>query len=112
MNKEKDYKSLYESADAVITFISKRMYKLEQENERLREYVNANPLFSDSWNNRLRADKYKSALEEIREIAELPYYSKGMPEEPLSQRDFILDAINNYEQRRIKILTKINEVLE
>lgn len=70
MTKEKDYKSLYESADAVITFISKRMYKLEQENERLKEQLNANPLWSDSWNNRLRADKYKSALEEIREIAE------------------------------------------
>ena len=54
---------------------------------------------------------YRSALEEIRELEKLAYYSKGMPEEPLSQSDFILDAINNYEQRRIKILTKINEVL-
>lgn len=54
---------------------------------------------------------YRSALEEIREIEKLAYYPKGMPEEPLSQRDFILHAINDYEQRRIKILTKINEVL-
>ena len=35
MTKEKDYKSLYESADAVITFISKRMYKLEEEKKEL-----------------------------------------------------------------------------
>lgn len=55
--------------------------------------------------------KYRSALEEIREIEELAYYSKGISEEPLSQRDFMIDAINNYEQRRIKILTKINEVI-
>ena len=54
---------------------------------------------------------YKQALEEIRDIIELTYYSKGISEEPLSQLDFMLDAINDYEQRRIKILIKINEVL-
>ena len=97
---------------------------LEQKNKELKEEIQ----FHNKENSNLLAERnalqigydeirevrerYRSALEEIREIVELAYYSKGMPEEPLSQRDFILDVINNYEQRRIKILTKTNEVLK
>lgn len=89
--------------------LEKENAKLKQENETLNYQWHKRAEIADEWYK--LAEKYKSALEEIREIEELAYYSKGVPEEPLSQRDFILDAINNYEQRRIKILTKINEVL-
>ena len=90
----------------------KQLKRLEQENRELKAYKDVNEDFKQAWDE--LNEKYKqlrSALEEIREIEELAYYPKGMTEIPLSQRDFILNAINNYEQRRIKILTKINEVL-
>lgn len=94
----------------------KQLKRLEQENKELKEeklYRGIDRQFIEDANDRLyfEAKKYRKALEEIREIEELPYYSKGMPEEPLSQRDFTLGAINDYEKRRMKILTKINEVL-
>lgn len=83
--------------------------RLEQENKELKEYSqrmeNQRENYYKEYNN------YRSALEKIREIEKLAYYPKGMPEKLLTQWDFILHAIDDYEQRRIKILTKINEVL-
>ena len=72
----------------------KQLKRLEQERDGLKENKT-----------------YRSALEEIRKIEELAYYSKGVSEESLSQRDFMLNVIDDYEQRRINILTKINEIL-
>ena len=80
--------------------------ELKQENEELKEL---NKKICEDWEKEIKV--YWNALEEIREIEILAYYPKGVPEEPLSQRDFILGAINEYEKRRIKILNKINEVL-
>ena len=100
-----DNKQIELDAECIANYV-KEVTKLKQENERLKEE-------NFNWEeiNKLQ-EKYQAALEEIREIEELAYYSKGISEEPLSQCDFILDAINDYEQRRIKILTKINEVLK
>ena len=101
----------------------KQLKRLEQENKELKEVKEQLKKWNDENLKRQgemqlwidlaeeQRKKYRSALEEIREIEELAYYSKGISEEPLSQRDFMIDAINNYEQRRIKILTKINEVI-
>lgn len=96
--------------------IEEAIKRLEQENKELKEenITAQKEYWKLEQGNDFLAEKvrlYRSALEEIREIEELPYYSKGMLEEPLSQWDFILHAIDYYEQRRIKILTKINEVL-
>lgn len=96
-----------------LIYLRKVIGELEQENKELEEKLNAFVEHSKTESDKVyyKMLDYKTALEEIREIEELPYYSKGMLEEPLSQWDFILHAIDDYEQRRIKILTKINEVL-
>ena len=106
-----------EDEDCGLCVIDEQNKRLKQENKDLKKQIESDKGLitvggKQQYDMTMAYDKYKTALEEIREIAELPYYPKGMPEEPLSQRDFILHAINNYEQRRIKILTKINEVLQ
>lgn len=47
----------------------KKTVEILQENIHLKEQLSANPLFTDSWNNRLRADKYKQALQKIKDYA-------------------------------------------
>lgn len=56
-----------------------------------------------------KIDKYKQTLEEIRTIEITAYHSSNL--EPLSQMQLMENIIDGYEQRRIRILEKIKEVL-
>ena len=52
--------------------------------------------------------KYRQALEEIREILMCKIYNLN---ENVSQLDYMCYALDKFEKIRIKILTKIDEVL-
>ena len=80
----------------------KQLQRLEQENELFRQ---AHKAEQD------RRRKYENALEEIREIEQCMAVAKGVSENLVSAIDHVSNLLSEYENRRIKILTKINEVL-
>ena len=55
-----------------------------------------------------KTNKYKQALEEIREIIN---EQKPTLDKAISQSEFTLERLCNYEEKYIKIVDKINEVL-
>ena len=85
----------------------KQLKRLEKENEKLKEIIET----QNPWNKCKNCNKdYKSVLEEIREIEKNAYYSNNLV--PMSQMQLMENIIDGYEQRRCKILNKINEVLK
>ena len=98
----------------------KRLIRLKQENEELKKEIN---LYKNSIvANHDRAigkrfeevleenEELKQALEEIREIIRFPLYTNST--KPLSQIDFLINLVNEFEKNREKIINKINEVLK
>jgi spore coat polysaccharide biosynthesis protein SpsF (cytidylyltransferase family) len=84
--------------------------RLEQERNELKQ---ENELFRQAHKaEQDRRRKYENALEEIREIEQCMAVAKGVSENPVSAIDHVSNLLSEYENRRIKILTKINEVLE
>jgi len=88
----------------------RELRELKQENERLKKS-------EDEWRHsaeyaRILMIKFQSALEEIREIEQCMAVAKGVSENPVSAIDHMSNLLSEYENRRIKVLTRINEVLE
>lgn len=54
--------------------------------------------------------KFEAVLKEIREIIRFPLYTNST--KPLSQIDFLINLVNEFEKNREKIINKINEVLK
>ena len=54
--------------------------------------------------------KFEAALEEIREIIRFPLYTNST--KPLSQIDFLINLVNEFEKNREKIINKIKSIVE
>ena len=83
----------------------KQFKRLQEENEELKKrQITKNGFICDCEEN----EKYKQALEKIREILMYKIY---VLKEHASQLDYMCYVLDKFEKIRIKILTKINEVL-
>ena len=83
------------------------LQRLKQENEELKKRCEELDKMTGIFSVRL-ANKYEQALEEIREMLMCKIYNLN---ENASQLESMCYALDKFEKIRIKILTKINEVL-
>jgi len=88
--------------------------RLQEENEELKicftsTDINAKKIQTKLFDKEEECEKYKQTLEEIREILMCKIYGLN---ENASQLDYMCYVLDKFEKIRIKILTKINEVLK
>ena len=87
--------------------VYKQLKRLQEENEELKEKIESYNCNANCYKYK-EVNKYKQALEEIIEMLMCKIYDLN---ENASQLDYMCYTLDKFEKIRIKILTKINEVL-